>query len=304
MNKQIQIAGLVLAIDSDGCRWDWEDSYRPFAVQARPEDVLVRVHWQAFDGQDLGEELASIAKAVSESASSCRVFRRGGGSWAIETDDLGHAAFARRVAVLSGDWSRGDLYVELKTPSLPPASSPLCPPLDRVLVANLLARRSGMLLHACGVVYRGQGYLFTGPSGAGKTTLARLWSEWDDTTVLGEECLAVRSRGSEFVVYGTPWIGESRACSSQGAPLAGIYFLHHAGENLVHPTPAKKVVEGLLARSFVPTYDAVTTLQVLDFCARLAQAVPAYDFGFRPDAGAVEFIREARLSTADRHAER
>jgi hypothetical protein len=298
MHEGIQIAELTLAVDPDDRPWEWESHYEGFQVessgQARQscfQGILVQVHWQGSDGQELGEELASIAKPVPESGVSCRLYRHARGSWVLETDGLQHEAFVRRVAVVSEDWSSANLFVDVRTPELPVYSNPLCPPLDRLLFANLLARRSGMLLHACGVVHQGHGYLFTGPSGAGKTTLARLWSQWDDATVLGEECLAVRSRGSELWLYGTPWIGETRSCSAQGAPLAGIYFLHHARENRTSPRPVTEAVQGLLSRSFVPTFDPLATHQLLDFCLRLSQSVPAYDFGFRPDASAVEFIR-------------
>jgi hypothetical protein len=300
MRKQIRIAELTVAVDSDGRQWDWDSQYACFEVQASaqdcrscPEDILLHVHWHGFDGQDLGEELAFIAKPIPLSAASCRVYRRTGGSWLVETDDLGHQAFARRVAVLNAGWDCGDLFVDLKMPGLLPYSNPLCPPLDRLLFANFLARQPGLLLHTCGVVYRGQGYLFAGASGTGKTTMARLWSDRDDVTVLGEECMALRFRGSEPWAYGTPWIGETRSCSAQGAPLAGIFFLHHARENQMNRRPVGKVVEGLLNRSFVPAFDPIATHQVLDFCVQAAQSVPAYDFGFRPDASAVEFIQMA-----------
>src|SRR5205814_532788 len=44
----------------------------------------------------------------------------------------------------------------------------------RIAVSLALPRRGGLLLHSSGVVEDGRGHVFSGPSGAGKTTTVRL----------------------------------------------------------------------------------------------------------------------------------
>lgn len=147
-----------------------------------------------------------------------------------------------------------------------------------------------MLIHGCGVIHEGHGLIFVGPSGAGKTTLARLWSQFDNAVVLGEECLALRTRDSRFWVFGTPWIGESQACSPLGAPVAGIYLIRHAQRNSLEPLAAERAAEKLLSRSFLASYDAEAAYRGLDFCLDLVGKVPVYDYGFVPDESAVRFL--------------
>src|SRR5262249_29799700 len=62
----------------------------------------------------------------------------------------------------------------------------------RVANALLLAEIDGLLLHASSVLRRGRAFLFPGPSGAGKTTIARLAAGGG---VLSDEVSAVRRVG-------------------------------------------------------------------------------------------------------------
>ena len=53
---------------------------------------------------------------------------------------------------------------------------PLHYPLDELLMVHLLARGRGVEIHGSGIVDAdGYGTLFAGQSGAGKTTMSRLW---------------------------------------------------------------------------------------------------------------------------------
>lgn len=294
MRRLLQIADLFLAIESDGLPWDFTGTpHQRFEVGQGDADARTKVHWHSVPRQKLGEEIWTITNVSSELPPTCRLYRDREGLWSIHVHDLPSTPFRQRVAVFGPDFAEGDLYVELREPKPPsPLRYPACPPLDRAWFVHLLAQGGGILLHACGVVHEGSGYLFAGRSGAGKTTLARLWLADPNATVLGEESLALRRKGSQFWMYGTPWIGESGAFSPAGAPLRGIYFISHASDHFLQPLPMERAVERLLAHSFLPTYDPAVASRGLDFCLDLVQEVPAYLFGFRPDASAVQFMGE------------
>ena len=56
------------------------------------------------------------------------------------------------------------------------AAYPLQYPLDELVMVHLLSQGKGVEIHGCGLLDRaGRAYLFVGQSGAGKSTMARLW---------------------------------------------------------------------------------------------------------------------------------
>ena len=73
---------------------------------------------------------------------------------------------------------------------------PLEYPLDELLLQGLLARGRGAEIHACGIADgSGRGLLFVGQSGAGKTTMARLWEGERGITVLSDDRIILRRVG-------------------------------------------------------------------------------------------------------------
>jgi hypothetical protein len=163
--------------------------------------------------------------------------------------------------------------------------------MDRVLFVHVVTHGLGVMIHACGVVQDGKGYVFAGPSNAGKTTLARLWAEFNDATILGDECLILRKRDNQFLVYGTPWAGEAGAFSPLGVPLEQLFFIHHAAQNVLTEAPPARAVEQLLAQSILTPHDSFAVEYGLDFCLNLVTEIRAHDYGFVPDRSAVQLIR-------------
>jgi hypothetical protein len=138
-----------------------------------------------------------------------------------------------------------------------------------------------------------EGILFCGISGAGKTTLSRLWQQRAGVTVLSDDRVIVRKEQEEYVVYGTPWPGEGRMASSQKAPLKKITFLVKANENKAGPLERKEALRQIVTQCFPPLWDREGICAALEFCGALLEAVPFFRFDFLPDESAVAFIENA-----------
>ena len=87
----------------------------------------------------------------------------------------------------------------------------------RIVHTLLLAGKGGFLLHASSAIRNGRAFLFSGVSGAGKTTMARLAPP--DAALLTDEISYVTRQGSGYFAVGTPFYGElARAGENLRAP--------------------------------------------------------------------------------------
>ena len=94
----------------------------------------------------------------------------------------------------------------------------------RIVHSLILAERGGFLLHAASAICEGRAYLFSGVSGAGKTTMTRLAPP--DITLLTDEMSYLRpERQSGYRAFGTPFAGElARSGENCSAPVAALFF--------------------------------------------------------------------------------
>lgn len=159
---------------------------------------------------------------------------------------------------------------------------------------EVLRWRGGALMHACGVIDgSGQGLLFCGRSGAGKTTTARLWAA-AGAKVLNDDRTVVRADLTRLSIFGTPWHGELGSVTNAAAPLRALFLLRKADRCALTPLRPGEVARRLLGCSWPPIWANKGGLDLLvPLFRRLAREVPAYELAFTPDRAAVELVREA-----------
>ena len=112
---------------------------------------------------------------------------------------------------------------------------------------NLL-RFDGMMLHASAVVVDGKAYLFSAPSGTGKSTHTSLWLKLfgDRAYIINDDKPAIRLCDGEFYVYGTPFSGKHDISRNTRAKLGGICFVTRGEENKIYPMPDNEVIVNML----------------------------------------------------------
>ncbi len=197
-----------------------------------------------------------------------------------------------REAVFNAGFTSGEIW--LQRAYFDPAGSvfPLEYPLDELLVQGLLVRGRGAELHGCGIVdASGRGLLFVGQSGAGKTTMARLWQGVPGARILSDDRIIVRRAGRGFVMYGTPWHGEAELSEPGSAPLRGVFFLAHDVRNVLVPLTVPEATARLLACGFPPFYDRDGMSFTLGFLGEVAAEVPCQELRFVPDATVVRCVQ-------------
>jgi hypothetical protein len=256
---------------------------RDFIAEPNPSDIQIQVSWT---------EKLEIPAAEP-------LFNSGGLWWLFEESDgyrfyfstpsLG--AFPYKAAWFDPQFKRG--RVELFRPYFD-ARKPIYPleyPLDELLMIHRLACGEGVEMHAVGLVDEaGQGQLFLGHSGAGKSTTARLWQLASNAHILSDDRIILRVRDARIWMYGTPWHGDAGIASPAAAPLSRLYLLEHSNKTEIVSLSAGRAAAELLSRSFVPHHSPKGLEFTLKFLDRVARKIPCSIFRFLPDKSAVEAI--------------
>jgi hypothetical protein len=208
-----------------------------------------------------------------------------------------------KTASFNVDFTYGEICLRDGIHQKTEAVYPLEYPLDELLMMNLLARGRGIEVHGCGVEDAdGKGYLFLGQSGAGKSTMARLWTAGETTAqapyILSDDRIILRMRGGRLWMYGTPWHGEAELASPRRSPVHRIFFLGRGAGNEMRPLAQPGAIARILARSFIPFHSHAGLAFTLEFLQQVTASVPCVDFRFVPDRRAVDAVRNAALSHA------
>ncbi len=203
-----------------------------------------------------------------------------------------YGALPYKRATFSPDFTWGEVLLERSYFDPRRPVDALEYPLDELLMMNLLAHGRGVEVHACGLKDTdGQGYLFLGHSGAGKTTTARLWQTAGGVQVLSDDRIILRSWAGKTWMYGTPWHGEAKLALPARTPLRQIFFLRHGTANEIIPLGRAEALARFLACSFVPFYSRSGLEFALAFFQQLIDSLPCAELRFVPEERAIELAR-------------
>ena len=120
-------------------------------------------------------------------------------------------------------------------------------------IADALIEYDTLLIHGAAVAVDGETYLFTAPSGTGKTTHTRLWLENipGAYVVNGDKPLIRFADGGAFVC-GTPWRGKERLGRNAIVPLKAVCILERACDNSIEKTTVGDAFGALLRQTHIP----------------------------------------------------
>ena len=144
-------------------------------------------------------------------------------------------------------------------------------------------------IHSASLLYRGKAYLFSGPSGTGKSTHTKLWKDLFNIEYLNGDLNLLSDEG---VVYGIPWCGTSEIFTAKQYELGGIIFLKQAKENRVEILEGDQKSLRIAQRLISPVYNREQLEENLSFAVNLAKRIPAWRLHCTKDPSAAELMKE------------
>lgn len=163
-----------------------------------------------------------------------------------------------------------------------------------------LSRFDGLFLHASAVVLDGKAYLFSGHSGAGKSTHTQLWQQvfGGEARVINDDKPALRRIDGRWIAYGTPWCGKDGINRNERAPLAGICYLKKAQQNRIRRLSKREAMERILAQTVRKFPDARKLDMLLSLLEKLLDEIPVYELENLPEPDAARLSYETMLRGA------
>ncbi len=141
----------------------------------------------------------------------------------------------------------------------------------------MLTEKNGLLFHASSVAYKGNAYLFTAPSGTGKSTHTAILKKLlgDELTYINDDKPILRLENGIINVYGNPWSGKHFRGENVKFPLKAIIKVKRATENSVQKISSDEMLPVLFEQSAYAT-DEVSGNNLLDLILKISKSADFY----------------------------
>lgn len=157
---------------------------------------------------------------------------------------------------------------------------------NQIFYTHAIQRRM-VQIHSSMIDHHGNGLLFLGPSGIGKTTMAELWNQYRGTLIINGDMNFVQETEEGFLGWGTPWHGSSPYCENTNVPVRALVVLKQADRNSIRELDGFEKVQLVSNNVIYPTWLENGMELCLDVLDHLLRALPVYELSCRPDEEAV-----------------
>ena len=288
----LNIAGYIISFESSGSGPDLVPSERFLRNISKntASDLLIRVHSDPFElpkGAEkvfhapLVEEINGIMVRNSEKFWSVYKFRSALYIKTIFPLSKNGKEGILRFSLTSREW---DLFIMKGGKT----TDPLEYPLDGLILYYLTVIYGDIMIHASGVTHSGHGYLFSGISGKGKTTMAKLW-DTAGKKVIHDDRLIIRKISGAYFMHNTPVYNDDEPSAS---PLNRIYLIDHGKENKMVPVKGATAVSLIMANCIQHSWNKEIIAGIMGSLSVLCTHIPVFKLSFRPDRSIIDFILE------------
>lgn len=144
---------------------------------------------------------------------------------------------------------------------------------------RFILRHNGILLHSSAVVKDHKAYLFSAPSGTGKSTHTSLWLEYfNDAYILNDDKPAILLIDNQLYAAGTPFSGKCDLSKNEIVPLQGICFIERSNDNWIKPIDKKQAIFEILNQTERIPYEQDMEL-ILKLVSNIVNYTKIYKMG-------------------------
>ena len=148
---------------------------------------------------------------------------------------------------------------------------------QRMIVSHL-SNQGILLFHGSAICVEGGTYIFTAPSGTGKSTHSRLWRELltdHDVVMVNDDKPFLKVEEGRVIAYGSPWRGKEGLGCNMSAPVEAICSISQGTKNVIREAMPDEMYSIFYEQSLRP-FDKVGTENYLHILDLLTKSVRLY----------------------------
>lgn len=159
---------------------------------------------------------------------------------------------------------------------------------------NRLIDFDGFFLHSSAVSVDDRAYLFSAPSGTGKSTHANLWLKYlgKRAEIINDDKPAIKLIDNEFFVFGTPFSGKTDLNKNKCVRLGAICMLERDERNSIKRITSADAIYPILNQTLRPK-DYANMDKLLNLLNLMLKSTPVYKLKCNMDISAAEIAFEA-----------
>lgn len=161
---------------------------------------------------------------------------------------------------------------------------------------------NGMMLHSAAIGWKGRAYLFSAPSGTGKSTHTQMWQQLygeDSVVSINDDRPALRLVDGRWYAYGAPWSGKANINTNVKFPVGGICFLQQGPENKIRRATALEAISYLTGQTIHKCMDERLAKILLQNLDSLIKNIPMFVLECTPTVEAAKLSSETMSKAAD-----
>jgi len=189
----------------------------------------------------------------------------------------------QQIALLNEHFTHWKVYSEPLDNIIMPLKYPMGP----IIMHYMTLTSDAVMMHASCAFDGEKGRMFSGFSGAGKSTMSMIWSE-AGSQIINDDRLIIRKTETGFNVHNTPMYYKDMP---KVAPLSAVYLISHSPENKIKKLVGAMAVTRVMAFCIQNNFDKQFIQKRLGIFTEISMQVPIYDLGFVPNQSVVHFIK-------------
>jgi len=189
----------------------------------------------------------------------------------------------QQIALLDSTFTQWKVYSKLSPDN---QISALKYPLGPIVMLYMTLNSDAVLMHASCAYDGKSARLFSGFSGAGKSTISQLWAA-SGNSIINDDRIIIRKQQNGYFVHNTPMYYKDMP---KKAPLSSIYLISHFPENKAKRITGALAISKVMAFCIQNNFDRQFIQSRLNFFSELCLQIPVYELGFVPDESVVNYV--------------